>query len=293
MMKSDIEATYDELDSIMKALNDGFQTTIKKTLSPILKRMSNDAEQYAAVASVLKQLPEFQKLVAENAELKFELASTRQRIAELESNMSNSNTVQLHVVEKEAETEKDATTIVAEVYKEVNIDQKSSENSPYSKPSFTKTIMTTSTVDDEEAEEESEEEDDDDEEEEEDEEEEDEDEEDDEDDEEEEEVDLQSFTVVDSVKKTSKEEEVVESDDDPDVPKVERVAVPEVKASDQDTVHVEEEDEEVFVVELEGADDPAYYTNDEDNGNIYKIMEDEDIGEKVGEFQNGEPIFFE
>ena len=88
---------------------------------------------------------------------------------------------------KEAETEKDATTIVAEVYKEVNIDQKSSENSPYSKPSFTKTIMTTSTVDDEEAEEESEEEDDDDEEEEEDEEEEDEDEEDDEDDEDDEE----------------------------------------------------------------------------------------------------------
>jgi len=40
------------------------------------------------------------------------------------------------------------------------------------------------------------------------------------------------------------------------------------------------------MIEIEAVN---YYTNDDSNGDIYKILEDEDIGEKVGYFKNGEP----
>ena len=358
-MRSEIETTApDVLEGIVKTLNEGFQTTIKNTLSPWIKKMGENEQQYAVVSSVLKQLPEFQKLIAENAELRLELTCARKKIVELESANTAVEAVQLHVHEKQTDEDKDATSRVAEVYKEANLDQKSSENSPYSKPSFIKPVLTTSTVhdvseddDDEDDEEESDDDDDDDEEEaevelqsftmpenkpagqvwsqaksmlttttggdeektsvgdvtavankwdkaehdrviqgeEEEEDEEDEDEEDEEEDEEDEEEDEEDEDEEDE----DEEDEAAESDDDPDVPKVERAAVPEVKAPESDTAADDDEEEEVFVVELEGADDPTYYTNDEDNGNIYKILDDEDIGEKVGEFQNGEPIFFE
>ena len=52
----------------------------------------------------------------------------------------------------------------------------------------------------------------------------------------------------------------------------------------------DEDDEEIYIVELDGVD---YYTNDDENGNIYKMMEDEDIGPKVGEFKNGEAVLYE
>ena len=306
MMRSDIETTPDELEGIVKTLNEGFQTTIKKTLSPWIKKMSEESQQYAAVASVLKQLPEFQNLVAENAELRLELSNARNKIAELEKNAETSESVKLHVVEKNVLADNDETDRVASVYQDANIDQKSSENSPYSKPSFSRpSPVTSSTVtveankddeeDDEDEDDVSEEEEDDEEEEE-------------EEDDDEEEASVENVTAVankwdkaehdrviqgeEEEDDDEEEEDGEESDEDPDVPKVPRTAAPEVKASEE-SGNDEDEEEEVFVVELEGADDPQYYTNDEENGNIYKILPDDDIGEKVGEFQDGEPVFFE
>ena len=52
---------------------------------------------------------------------------------------------------------------------------------------------------------------------------------------------------------------------------------------------MEEEEEEVFEIEIDGK---SYYTTDEDNGEIYAIIEDEDIGEQVGKLENGEAIFY-
>ena len=49
----------------------------------------------------------------------------------------------------------------------------------------------------------------------------------------------------------------------------------------------ETEDEEVYIVEIEGVE---YYTYDDMNGDILKIMDDEDLGEKVGEFKNGKAV---
>ena len=46
-------------------------------------------------------------------------------------------------------------------------------------------------------------------------------------------------------------------------------------------------------MEDEDGNPVEYYTNDDENGDIYEVLPDESIGEKVGEFKNGEPEMFE
>jgi hypothetical protein len=49
------------------------------------------------------------------------------------------------------------------------------------------------------------------------------------------------------------------------------------------------EDSEVFELEIDGK---LYYATNEDNGIIYNINEDGDIGIEIGNLINGEPIFY-
>ena len=42
------------------------------------------------------------------------------------------------------------------------------------------------------------------------------------------------------------------------------------------------------MIEIEGIGN--FYTNDENNGEIYEITENDEIGNKVGDFKNGEVI---
>ena len=51
----------------------------------------------------------------------------------------------------------------------------------------------------------------------------------------------------------------------------------------------EAEEEEVFIVEIDGHG--SFYTTNEQNGDIYKIQEDEDVGDLAGKFVNGTPTF--
>jgi hypothetical protein len=50
----------------------------------------------------------------------------------------------------------------------------------------------------------------------------------------------------------------------------------------------EEEEEEVFEIEI---DDITYFATDEENGILYAMTKDGDVGEKVGIIKEGEPIF--
>ena len=34
-----------------------------------------------------------------------------------------------------------------------------------------------------------------------------------------------------------------------------------------------------------------YYTNNETNGLIYEMLDDEDIGDEIGKYVNGTPVF--
>ena len=50
----------------------------------------------------------------------------------------------------------------------------------------------------------------------------------------------------------------------------------------------EEEDEEVFEINIE---DTVYYTTNDTNGEIYSCTIDGDVGDSVGHFDNGNPVF--
>ena len=52
----------------------------------------------------------------------------------------------------------------------------------------------------------------------------------------------------------------------------------------------EEEAEEEFI-EID-IDDVTYCTNNEENGFIYELTEDGDVGDKVGYLKDGEPFFY-
>ena len=52
---------------------------------------------------------------------------------------------------------------------------------------------------------------------------------------------------------------------------------------------VVEEEEELFEIDI---DDVTYCTNNEENGFIYQLLEDNDVGTKVGYLKDGEPFFY-
>ena len=49
----------------------------------------------------------------------------------------------------------------------------------------------------------------------------------------------------------------------------------------------EEEEEEVFEIEI---DDVTYFATHEENGILYEITSDGDVGKKIGIIKDGEPI---
>jgi len=57
----------------------------------------------------------------------------------------------------------------------------------------------------------------------------------------------------------------------------------EVEKSEDEAEASDDEEEEVFEIEINGT---LYYTTNEKNGDIYEVLEDEDIGDKVGKFVN-------
>jgi hypothetical protein len=62
----------------------------------------------------------------------------------------------------------------------------------------------------------------------------------------------------------------------------------EVEVVEEETVEEEEEEEGVYETVIEG--NRYYITNDTD-GEIYAIIDDDDIGDVVGKYVNGKPVF--
>lgn len=94
-----------------------------------------------------------------------------------------------------------------------------------------------------------------------------------------------------------KEVDVIELEDDKEV----EVDLEEEQEEVEDTTEeveeeeeveetAEEEEEEVYIVKIEGIE---YYTTNEKNGKIYKIMDDDDVGDELGYYEDGEPGFYE
>jgi hypothetical protein len=90
--------------------------------------------------------------------------------------------------------------------------------------------------------------------------------------------------VSDEKQEEEQDEEELVSDEE------ELVSVEQDKKDEEavEELEEEEEDEEVFEIEI---DDVSYFATDEENGVLYEITPDKDIGKKVGIIKNGEPIF--
>ena len=85
------------------------------------------------------------------------------------------------------------------------------------------------------------------------------------------------------------EEEEVEVSADEEEVEVSAEEEEEVSAKEEEEeVSAEEEEEEVFEIEINSK---SYYTTDEQNGIIFEITEDEDIGDEVGKFKKGKAVF--
>ena len=64
--------------------------------------------------------------------------------------------------------------------------------------------------------------------------------------------------------------------------------VEEEEEQEQTVVEEEEDSEEVFEIEI---DDVTYFATDEENGILYEVDKDGEVGKKVGIIKDGEPIF--
>jgi len=79
------------------------------------------------------------------------------------------------------------------------------------------------------------------------------------------------------------EEDLVEEESEVEVESEEEVEVKEVLSE-----VVEEEEAEVFEIEI---DDISYFATDEENGILYEVDSDGEVGKQVGIIKDGEPIF--
>jgi len=80
------------------------------------------------------------------------------------------------------------------------------------------------------------------------------------------------------------EVETVEEEDEEDD---KQEQVDEVETVEEEQAEVEEE---LFEIEI---DDVTYCTDNEENGFIYKLTEDGDVGDKLGYLKDGEPFFYD
>ena len=90
----------------------------------------------------------------------------------------------------------------------------------------------------------------------------------------------------------SLEEEVEEEEVEEEEVEEEEVEEEEVEEEEVEEEEVEEEvgeEEEVFEIEI---DDVTYYTENEENGNIYAVDADGNPGNKIGYLKDGEPFFY-
>jgi hypothetical protein len=99
---------------------------------------------------------------------------------------------------------------------------------------------------------------------------------------------LVETVVLDNDVETEEEEEEEEEEEDEEEEEEEEVEEAEEVKAVEETEEVEKEEEELFEIEI---DNVNYCTNNEENGFIYQMTPDGDVGEKVGYLKLGEPFF--
>ena len=105
----------------------------------------------------------------------------------------------------------------------------------------------------------------------------------------EEEVEVEETEVEEEVEETEVEEEVEETEEEEvEVEETEETEETEEEVEETEEDDGEEEQEEVSMVHINGK---HYYATNEKNGEIYEMLDDEEIGDEVGKYVNGTPVF--
>ena len=94
----------------------------------------------------------------------------------------------------------------------------------------------------------------------------------------------EEFVVEEEEVVEEEQEEVVEDEEQ----EQEEVVEEEQQEEEQEVVEESDDNEEVFEIEI---DDITYFATDENNGILYAMDEDGDVGKEVGVIKDGEPIF--
>ena len=252
----------DNIENIITTINNDIAIFVKQKLSPLFEAMINDRNKMRMIETILKEMPEFKRIEKENQLLKLELDNIKQ------NNNTHENTIKLEI----KETLNNSSVMENEIYNELssgnsysndqnkvvrNNDEvvKLEDNS--NKVEASEVEYETEAEEEEaseveasEAEEEASEA--------------------------EEEASEAEEEASEAEEEEEEEEEAIEADEEAEASEADE----EAEASEAD-----EESEEVVIVEIKGRGN--FYTTNEQNGDIYTIQEDEDVGDLVGKFVNG------
>jgi len=255
----------DEDVPIFVSIADMTRGIVSEQISSIEKKMSTLEQKYDCI------MPIFGKILEQMETIKSEIKLNKQ------NNVVQKENIKLEIEEEVDEEEVEA---VQEANEESEPDEESQEEQVEVEAEAVDEVdEEVDEEDDEEADEEADEEDD----------------EEVEADEEDEEADADAVqdTVQEADEEADEEVEVdeeVEADEEADEvdEEVDEEAVETETEEDHESEQEQEEEEEIFEIEI---DDVTYGTNNEVNGFIYELKEEE-LGEKVGYFKDSEPFFY-
>jgi hypothetical protein len=239
---------------------------MKKQFNKIKKEMI-DYELYKEFYDFMKCSPMMQTVIKENRELKMFNKILLETVDELKQELRNKEFAYVKVKKEKLDELVDLTDEIESidgsyVEKEPNIIyelvEENTEHVVYEKDT---TLEEGEIIEEEEVEEEEEEEE----------------EEEVEVEEEEEEVEIEQEEVEEEEEEEEEEEVEVEEEEE------------EVEVEEEEEVEeVEEEEEEVYEIKIKSK---TYYVTNEKNGTIYSVTSDGDIGDEVGKYVDGKPVF--
>jgi len=245
---------------------------IKTIMTPFIEKIEKTDREYQTIVDIMKSMPEFQRLMAENENLKRQQQQASRILQEpaIVETVANVETEQvvLEVFPLDNASVVNVAQHVQQIYDSIETDEEDEET----EDEETEDEETEA----EEEEEETETEDEEEEEEEavvveEEEKEEEAEEEEEEEDEKEEEAEEEAEEEEEEEAEEEEEEEEVEEEEE------------------EEAVVVEEDETDGFFVEINGIE---YYTYDKENGAIFKINGDDELGDKVGNYSSGKVVMF-
>ena len=277
------------IDEIVSALHLSLEETLKVSLGPFIDKFNSSRDQFIVVSDLLKQLPEYKELIKQNTILINENASLKNYIKTHCKTDKSDNHIQLKIMEREQQSDKEQELEAksADVKRMMELEEVGA-GQDYTDSDEEIEVQEEEEVHEEEVQEEEQEKEE--VQEEEVQEEEQEEEEVQEEEQEEEEV-VEEEQEEEVVEEEQEEEvEVQESEDDEisnnDSSQIPRMIVKSEEASEEE----EEEEGELYEVDINGKE---YFVDDDENGNIYKKISDEEPSdEPIGILKDGVPTFF-